>query len=58
MEPFKMPFGKYQGLPITSRKIPKIYLVELEEYLLLVKKENTSAPIMKALDKELKRREK
>jgi hypothetical protein len=56
MEPYIFKSGKYEGYPITSKKIPRSYLVQLEEYLLLEKKESTSTPLMKALDKELKRR--
>lgn len=52
-----MPSGKYSGLPINDKKIPRVYLVELEETLLF-KGTNTSTPIMVALDKELKRRKK
>lgn len=57
MEIFIMPSGKYSGLPINDKKIPRVYLVELEETLLF-KGTNTSTPIMIALDKELKRRKK
>lgn len=53
---FKMPFGTYEGYQINSRRIPTQYLVQLEEHLLLEKKESTSKPIMKALDAEIRRR--
>lgn len=55
---YKLPFGTYEGMDITSKKIPRKYLVGLEEYLLLEKKESTATPLMQALDKELKRRKK
>lgn len=55
METFKMPNGKYEGMEISSRLIPKSYLEKLEEDLLF-KGHNTSIPLMVAIDKELKRR--
>lgn len=50
--------GKYAGLEITSKQIPRVYLAELEEFLLLVKKVPTYSRLMIELDKELKRRKK
>ena len=50
VEVYVLPFGKYEGLEITSKKIPRSYLVELEENLLLVRKESTSSELMQALD--------
>lgn len=58
IEVYKLPWGKYEGHEITSKKIPRSYLVGLEEYLLLEKKEPTTTRLMQELDKELKRRKK
>lgn len=53
---FKMPYGNYKGTLITSKDISLKYLRELEETLLL-KGVNTSDELMRALDREIKRRE-
>lgn len=55
---FVLPVGKWAGYEITSKKIPRKYLAELEEYLLLEKKESTTTDLMREIDKELKRRKK